>query len=226
MLPKTGRKFPNGNAPENDGASYAAIVAKALTTELGETHRAAKIVMRWTGASERTVKNWLAATHGPCGDHLLVLMRESMAVLESILAAAGRRDAIVGIRTLAAQSAMKDVVALIEQEQMALASAGPLAAKATRSAGLSSQDDPNGDPDRDPDHDRETARSSTGMSLRQSWFLEALRAGRQVGVAELEERWDISKKTARRDIAALKARGVIEYVGSRRAGTYRLIPGQ
>jgi hypothetical protein len=226
MLPKTGKKFPGGNDPENDGESYAAIVARALTAELGETHRAAKIVMRWTGASERTAKHWLAGTHGPCGDHLLVLMRESRAVLESVLAAASRRDAIVAMRILAAQSTMMDVATLIEQERMALPSAGSLAARAKKPATLSGQNDPKNDRNRDPDHDRETSRSSAGMNSRQSWFLEALRSGRQVGVAELEERWGISKKTARRDIAALMARGVIEFVGSRRSGTYRLIPRQ
>lgn len=230
MFPKTGRKFPGGNAPENDGEGYAAIVARALTEELGETHRAAKIVMRWTGASERTAKHWLAGTHGPCGDHLLVLMRESGAVLEAVLAAAGRRDTIVALRMLAVQGAMFDLLALIAQERAALPSAALLAARAKKSAALGGQNDPendrNRDPDRDPDRDPETARSDAGMTPRQRWFFEALQAGRQVRVADLGKRWGISTKTARRDIAALKAIGVIEFVGSRRSGRYRSITRQ
>lgn len=87
MLPKKGRLLPNG---END-ASYRRAVAYALRSELGSTHRAVKIVMGWTGASERTVKNWMAEVGGPSGQHLIDLIRHSDCVLEMILTMAGRR---------------------------------------------------------------------------------------------------------------------------------------
>jgi hypothetical protein len=56
MLPKTGKVLPrrDGGAPSK--LSYAAAVSTALRNELGDSHRAIKIVMRWTGASERTAK--------------------------------------------------------------------------------------------------------------------------------------------------------------------------
>jgi hypothetical protein len=69
--------------------------------------------------------------------------------------------------------------------------------------------------------DREPVETSPRSSLRQSWFLEALRAGRRIGAAELAEWWGISEKSARRDIARLKAMGLIQFLGSRRAGRYR-----
>jgi hypothetical protein len=46
--------------------------------------------MRWTGASERTVKYWFAGERGPSGDHLIALARHSDAVLYVVLALAGR----------------------------------------------------------------------------------------------------------------------------------------
>lgn len=46
--------------------------------------------MRWTGASERTVKYWLAGERGPSGDHLIALARHSDAVLFMLFALAGR----------------------------------------------------------------------------------------------------------------------------------------
>ena len=49
-----------------------------------------KMAMRWTGASERTVKYWLAGERGPSGDHLIALARHSDAVLFVLLALAGR----------------------------------------------------------------------------------------------------------------------------------------
>jgi hypothetical protein len=46
--------------------------------------------MRWTGASERSVKYWFAGERGPSGEHLLSLARHSDAVLIVLLALADR----------------------------------------------------------------------------------------------------------------------------------------
>lgn len=69
---------------------YRKAMAMALHEELGLTNRAIKMAMRWTGASERTVKYWLAGERGPSGDHLIALARHSDAVLFMLLALAGR----------------------------------------------------------------------------------------------------------------------------------------
>jgi hypothetical protein len=71
-------------------ADYRTAVARALHEELGETHRAIKMAMRWTGASERTVKYWFSGERGPSGDHLIALTRHSDAVLYVLLALSGR----------------------------------------------------------------------------------------------------------------------------------------
>ena len=63
MFPKKGKEFPRSPtriAPED----FAKAISTALRKELGSSHVAAKTVMRWTGASERTAKNWLG---GVCG---------------------------------------------------------------------------------------------------------------------------------------------------------------
>ncbi len=80
--------FPNG---ENLGP-YPAAIAYALRNQLGTTHQAIKIVMGWTGAGERTVKNWLAGVSGPSGQHLVDLLRHSDDVLEVLLILAGRQQ--------------------------------------------------------------------------------------------------------------------------------------
>ena len=61
-----------------------------MKSELGSTHQAIKIIMRWTGAGERTVKNWLAGISGPSGRHLVDLIRHSDDVLAVLLIMAGR----------------------------------------------------------------------------------------------------------------------------------------
>ena len=73
-----------------DQTRYRKAVAAALRAELGLTHQAIKTAMRWTGASERTVKYWLSAERGPSGEHLILLAQHSDAVMLTILTMAER----------------------------------------------------------------------------------------------------------------------------------------
>jgi len=109
MLPKTGRFLPGGGMPPE--RRYAAAIAVALSAELGDTHRAVKTVMRWTGASERTVKNWFAGTTGPNGEHLIEVVRHSDAAFDTIMLLAGRKE-VVAARKLA--DARETLVAMLE----------------------------------------------------------------------------------------------------------------
>jgi hypothetical protein len=65
--------------------SYAQLIGEILRAELGNSHQAHKTLMRWTGANERTAKNWLSGANGPSGEHLLLLMRNSDRVFECVL---------------------------------------------------------------------------------------------------------------------------------------------
>lgn len=49
----------------------------ALRNELGESRRSIKTVLGWTGACERTAKNWLLGNCGPSGHHLVQLAENS-----------------------------------------------------------------------------------------------------------------------------------------------------
>ncbi|OPY93582.1 hypothetical protein A5906_17435 [Bradyrhizobium sacchari] len=82
MFPKTGKKFPEDGTASS---TYASLIAEILRSELGSSHQAHKTLMRWTGANERTAKNWLSGTNGPSGEHLLQLMRNSDQVFEFVL---------------------------------------------------------------------------------------------------------------------------------------------
>jgi hypothetical protein len=89
MFPKAGRNIPTFLS---EGAStYARSIAEVLRSELGGSHRAHKTLMRWTGANERTAKNWLSAVNGPSGEHLLRLMRSSDRVFECVLMLSDRQ---------------------------------------------------------------------------------------------------------------------------------------
>ena len=56
---------------------------------------------------------------------------------------------------------------------------------------------------------------------RQRWFLEQFAARKQIRASDLAAYWSISEKTAKRDIADLKGKGLIEFVGSPKNGFYR-----
>ncbi|MDM7931573.1 XRE family transcriptional regulator [Tabrizicola sp.] len=73
-----------------DQTRYRKAVAAAFRAELGPTHQAIKTAMRWTGASERTVKYWLSGERGPSGEHLILLAKHSDAVLMTVLTMAER----------------------------------------------------------------------------------------------------------------------------------------
>src|SRR5208282_5820902 len=95
ILPKKGNFFPNG--------SYAVEISLALRQNLGDTHRAVKTLMRWTGASERTVKNWLSGSSGPRGEHLIALVHRSDEVLEAVLRLAGRGQVLLAMKVFDAR---------------------------------------------------------------------------------------------------------------------------
>lgn len=230
MLPKTGKRFPGRSDRESDGSSYAAIIAGALAKELGDTHRAAKVLMGWTGAGERTAKHWLAGLHGPTGDHLLVLMRESEAVFEAVLAAIDRRDAAIAARMLAAQRSLQETASLIQREQLHPSVADEPAVSGQQSQAARRPNDRENDRDRDRDPDRKddldlgtrNRRRGGPAGDRRTWFLETLREGADVRASDIMKRWSVSEKSARRDIAILKAAGTVKFVGSTRCGRYRV----
>jgi hypothetical protein len=113
MLPKKGKVFPKRDGRSHCEIHYATAIAAALREDLGGTHQATKTVMRWTGASERTVKNWFAARSGPSGEHLVALIHHSDAVFEALMRLAGRHQAVAAKKLIDARDALVKMLELI-----------------------------------------------------------------------------------------------------------------
>jgi hypothetical protein len=111
MFRKEGRRFPGAS---NDGG-YAGAIADALRTELGQSHRATKTLMKWTGASDRTAKNWLSGCCGPSGGHLVQLARESDTVLAAVLALSGRHRHMLGADLLSIRAGLASALVAVDQ---------------------------------------------------------------------------------------------------------------
>jgi hypothetical protein len=114
MFPEKGKELPRASRGPGGGGEFEREIAAALKCELGSTHQAVKTVMRWTGASERTVKHWFAGTHSPSAQHLVALARDSDAVLMYFLTAANRPAWSIGSGLISIRSKLLDLVEMID----------------------------------------------------------------------------------------------------------------
>lgn len=62
-----------------------------------------------------------------------------------------------------------------------------------------------------------------GVNERQRWILEQLRVGVELRRVDLERQFRYSAKTAKRDLAELRDRGLTEFVPKPAPGHYRLV---
>jgi len=123
MLPKIGKvlhKSGNGAGGGGPEAAYARLISDALVRELGGSHQAIKRLMRWTGASERTAKNWLSGACGPSGANLMRIMAHSDEVLDCVLNSAGKRTALcadrIGFARLKLAAVLRELDEIIDQQ--------------------------------------------------------------------------------------------------------------
>jgi len=63
---------------------------------------------------------------------------------------------------------------------------------------------------------------TTACNIRQLWFISSLLDGHSISAENIATYWKVTNKTAKRDIASLRMKGLIMYVGSRRNGKYQL----
>jgi hypothetical protein len=117
-VPKKGTFVHGPRRGDGSEVSYSIAIATALRSDLGMTHQAVKSVMRWTGASERSVKYWFAGARGPSGQHLIALAARSDVILDVFLQRAGRPPYVAAQRLIEAytklQSAMEEIHDIID----------------------------------------------------------------------------------------------------------------
>ncbi|MBK4218109.1 hypothetical protein JJJ17_19455 [Paracoccus caeni] len=119
-FPKKGNFFPGESRYAGGGQHladnwFADEIASALKRSLGNARAGAKVVASWTGANEKTVKNWFAGRYGPSGEHLVALARHSDEVLGIFLAMAGREGLMVGMKLAAAEQAIEELLAAVRR---------------------------------------------------------------------------------------------------------------
>ncbi|WP_147417675.1 hypothetical protein [Sphingomonas cavernae] len=113
MLPENGRVFPNGRNNVTE-AEYIGRISQALRDELGATRAAAKTIMKWTGASDHTARNWINGVTGPNGHHLAALAHHSDAVLAAMLGMSERQELLLSLDIHAAEVALAKAIGALE----------------------------------------------------------------------------------------------------------------
>lgn len=118
MTLEKGRTFPKKGKglhrlDHSDPNRYEFIVAGALRRELGGSHRAVKTLIKWTGASPRTAKNWLSGSSGPSGEHLMLLLSFSDEVFSAVLARVNRHRSLTADRIAGARLLLADAISLL-----------------------------------------------------------------------------------------------------------------
>jgi hypothetical protein len=120
-FPKTGKSFPKRSRGANfnaDDRAFAIKIAVALKAELKGRSSRAKLVARWTGANERTVKNWILGRYAPSGRHLVVLAQHSDQVLNTILSMADRQDLHLARKVADLRRRVTELAAILEEPNL------------------------------------------------------------------------------------------------------------
>lgn len=115
MVPNKGTTVPGMSNRDRTNEGYAAMVSVALKADLGTGSHAAKTIMRWTGASDRAAKYWLAGTRGPGGRHLILLAKNSDEVMNLFLRMTNRELFKLSVELSAARASLARAVELIDQ---------------------------------------------------------------------------------------------------------------
>jgi hypothetical protein len=117
-FPKKGKSFPKpvgaaGSDFSLDDHAFAMKIALALKSELKDRNSRAKLVAGWTGANERTVKNWILGRYAPCGRHLVILAQHSDQVLNAVLSMADRQDLLLAGRVEDLRRKVSELAAIV-----------------------------------------------------------------------------------------------------------------
>ena len=117
--PVSGKTFPKSSdrVAVTDEYEFTAVIAETLRNALGGSCMAIKTVVAYTGAGERTVKNWFDAKNGPNGENLIELMRHSDEVLEAVLLMSGREDILTAKKLVDARRTLVEMLEIIDRLQ-------------------------------------------------------------------------------------------------------------
>ena len=160
---------------------------------VGETSPMKKI-FKETGIAPDTIKKWYTGRKPPRLGHFLILVEKYPAILQELLAAIGHGYLISYI-----QPQFEKVTSNMFMRE--------IVSEASKNVPINV-----------PINLR-----FKNLNERQIWFLTELSSDIRVTADDIVRRWNIKRKTARRDIAGLKKYQLIRFSGANKTGRYILL---
>ncbi|MEK6255855.1 MAG: hypothetical protein N2C13_00880 [Chloroflexota bacterium] len=116
LRPDSNKTFPKSSVKIETAinGTFVTEISDALHRAFGGSGKSIKTIMKYTGAGERTVKNWFEAKNGPNGKNLIKLAQHSDEVLETILMLAGRDNILAGKLLVDARDKLVEMIKIIE----------------------------------------------------------------------------------------------------------------
>lgn len=172
----------------------ANMVRAALRKDFPIVKLAAQAIAQEIDVNFDALKRWYNGSNTPVSGHFLALMKVSPSLFIAVLEEVGHGDALCRI-LLNSKGAGKESHRQNGNAQSA--KSGPI----------------NGPINCE----------SPDSLLRQRWFLAQIREGRDPSILSILDYWRVSRRKAKGDIASLKNRGIIAFVGAKKNGRYILL---
>lgn len=169
-------------------------VAEILRQEYAGKSSPMKNISSKTGITSGTIRKWYSGRKPPHLAHFLILAQNYPAILRMFLGAVGHDYLIQHIQP------QKQALEMLVQPQK-----------------------------KEPETDKNVPINvpinswPMGLNERQAWFLTELSHNVRVTAEDIASHRNVTEKTAKRDIADLKARKLIRFVGANRTGHYQVI---
>ncbi len=183
-----------------DDKALAVSIADALKENHQDVISTIKNISHVTGINPETIAKWHKQQNPPKAAHLLTLSGYYPAVLKAVTEIIGWPE----LWDAALRENIPQRMHIRLQEKSAFYR-------------------PRGDKSVTPQNP-EDAVFCPLLHARQLWFLEEVRKGRHVCSIDLASTWDITVRTAKRDISMLVTAGFIQFHRSGRGGWYELQP--
>ncbi len=176
----------------------AGMVSNALRIEHTYSSAVVKRIGRLTGASLHSVTKWYQGLNAPKSGHLLMLARVYPNVLRVILEMIDKRE----VWEVCEQMLLRDRKASLFHNQL-------LEEEIYRVKFV-------------PINVVVDSKIIPNLNQRQLWFLGRLQVGVSLKALDIQTVWQVSEKTAKRDISNLVKAKLIKFLGAKRNGYYAL----
>jgi len=94
--------------------SFQAAIADALHRDFSGSPGSVKRLAKLVRANERAVRNWFDARNGPSGEHLVILMHHSAAVVETVLTMSGRASLVQAKLVTDARDRVRQILEMLD----------------------------------------------------------------------------------------------------------------